>query len=139
SADVRLTAELPAQVHEFMCAEVVIFSHLSPVRIDHGRAQIAWANPIPPMIFIRKAAARPAKDWHVDLFEGGYYVISDAACIGNRTILANPKAFVNAMPKMLRELAVQIAADRVFGLVGMDDQFARQRRCAFRILCGQAD
>ena len=80
------------------------------------------------MVFIGKTSARPAQHRHLDLPERGDDIIADAARIGDRAVLAHPDALVDAAAEVFRELAVDVAVDRVAPLVGMDDQFALRRR-----------
>ena len=55
-------AELLAQVHELVRAEVVVLRHAAPVRVDHRRALLARADAVPPVVLVGEAAARPAQD-----------------------------------------------------------------------------
>jgi hypothetical protein len=80
------------------------------------------------MILIRKTAARPADDGNLNFFQRGDDVIADPARVWNGTVLADPDAIVNATAEMLGKLPVNVPADGVRALVGMDDE---------RALCGK--
>ena len=49
-------------MHKFVRAEMVVLDHAAPVGIDHPLARFPRADAVLPMIFIGKAAARPAQD-----------------------------------------------------------------------------
>ncbi|SCI07343.1 Uncharacterised protein [uncultured Ruminococcus sp.] len=57
---IGLAAKLPAELHKFMGAEAVVLYQASPVGIDHFLSAFTRANAVLPVVFIGKAAARPA-------------------------------------------------------------------------------
>jgi hypothetical protein len=77
------------------------------------------------MILIGETAARPAQHRHLDFLQRGDDVVADAARVGNGAVLAHPDAFGNAPAEVLGELPVNVPADGVFALVGVNDQRVR--------------
>ena len=128
AADVRFAAELLAQVHELVRAEVVVLGHAAPVRVDHRRAVRVRADAVHPVIFVSKTTARPTQHGNFDLAQRGDDVFADAARVGDRAVLADPDAVIDAAAQVLREMAVNVAVDRLFALVGMDDKAIRHWR-----------
>jgi hypothetical protein len=80
------------------------------------------------MILIRETAARPADDGYLDFLQGGDDVIPNPARVGNGTIFADPDAVINARAEVFGKLPVNVPADGVFALIGVDDE---------RALCGK--
>ena len=99
-----------------------LFSVTPPVGVDHRGALLVGADAVLPVVFVREATTRPAQQGDLDALEGGDDIVADAAGVGDRAILADPHAFVNAVAEVLRELAVDVAVDGVLPLVGMDHE-----------------
>ncbi len=108
---VGFAADLADEVHEFVGSEGVGLARAAPVGVDGGPACIGRTDPVAPVIFIREAAARPAHVGHFDGLERRDHVLADAAHIGNRRILADPHAAIDAETQMFRELAEDVAID----------------------------
>jgi len=87
------------------------------------------------MILVGKASAWPSQDGNLDLLERGHHVIPNAPGIGDRTVLAHPNPFINTPAQVLGKVAVDVAADRVFRLVGVDHQLAGGRRAVLSSPC----
>jgi len=60
SLDVGFTADLLAEIEEFMGAKVVVFCDAAPVGVDHGWAFFARSDAVFPVVFIGETAAGPA-------------------------------------------------------------------------------
>ena len=86
---------------------------------------VARADAVHPMVFVGETAARPAQHRHLDLLQRGDDVVADAARVGNGAVLAHPDAFIDAPAEVLGEMAVNVPADGVCALVGVNDQCVR--------------
>ncbi|MNN88215.1 hypothetical protein D3C81_2058720 [compost metagenome] len=75
------------------------------------------------MVLVSKTAARPAQHRDVQSPQCREYVVSNAAGVRNRRILAHPDAFVDTAAEMLGEVPVNMAADRSNRLIGIDRDF----------------
>ena len=68
-ADVRVHISLGAdhldKIEKLICAEGVVFRHSAPIGVDANRSLVHRADAVAPVIFVGKAAARPAN--HRDL------------------------------------------------------------------------
>src|SRR5882724_7611514 len=104
---------------------MIVFDDAAPMSVEDRRALFAWADSILPMILIGETTTRPAEHGDFDFLEGSDDIIANPAGVGNRAVLADPNAFVNASAEVLGELAVDIAVDSSAGLVGVNDQFCR--------------
>ena len=74
------------------------------------------------MILVGEAAARPAEHGNLDRLQGRHDVVADAAGVGDRAVLADPVALVDAVPQVLGEMAVDIAVDLHLALIGVDHE-----------------
>jgi hypothetical protein len=108
SGDICITAELFAQVQKLVCTEAVVFVYLPPEHVEYGFAFLLWSNCIFPVICVSEASAGPAKNRDVNFFEGFDDVISDAACVGNGTIGADPDTVIKTSAEMLCEMTINI-------------------------------
>jgi len=108
---VSVTAYLTAQLKEFVGAEAVVLHNSAPVGVYHFFALGGVADAVAPVIFIRKAAARPAKHGKPHLPKGVHNVAAHTVDIRHGRILADKKPLVNASAEMLREVAVDILID----------------------------
>ena len=106
--NVCVTAELTAKFKIFMSAKRIILNNTAPVGINHFLSIFLRANTILPMIFVCKAAARPAKYRNMNLLKRFNYVISHSVCVWNRRIFSYVKTLINAASKMLSKVAVNI-------------------------------
>ena len=59
---IGLTAELSAQLEKFVGTEAVVLYHAAPVGVDHLFSAFLRPDAVHPVVFVRKAAARPAQD-----------------------------------------------------------------------------
>jgi len=118
--DVGLCAQQLGQVEEFVRADGIRLFHAAPVGVDLGRALVARADAILPVVFIGEAAARPAYEGHVQLFQRAQHVVAPALGVRNRRIRAHPHAFVDARAQVLGELAVHVLVDHGTGLGHVD-------------------
>src|SRR5262249_42193450 len=121
-ANIRFASELFAQIHELMRPKMIVFGHFAPMSIDHRGSEFSRADPIAPVIFVGKTAARPAQHRDFDSFKSGDYIVADSAGVGNGTVLPDPNALINAVSEVFGKLPIDITTDRVFGLIGMNDQ-----------------
>src|SRR5690606_36040323 len=123
AGDVGLAVEQLDQLHELVGAEGVVLLDPAPVRVDAHRALVTRTNAVAPVVLVGEAAAGPADDRNLELLERLEHVVTESACIGNGGILANSDAAVNTATEVLRELAVQIAADGVARPIGPNREF----------------
>ena len=109
--DIRLASDLAAKLHEFVRAEGVILHHAAPVGVDHTAASRPGADSVAPVVFVGEAAAGPAQDGNLQLFQRFDNVRAHAVDVGDRRILADVEPAVNAAAQMLGEVAVNVAVD----------------------------
>src|SRR3546814_16002297 len=79
------------------------------------RAFFARADAVAPVILVGEAAAGPADDGDVQLFERGHHVAAIAVGVGDFRIGADPDAVVGAAAEILGELALDRGLDRCAG------------------------
>ena len=111
AVDIRLAANLTAQLHELVRAEGVVLHHAAPVRVDHTLSGFLRADAVLPVILIGKAAARPAQHRHANMPQRLHDVRSHAVYVRNRAVLSDKKAVIDAAAQMLGKMSVQIAVD----------------------------
>src|SRR6185503_19190372 len=104
--DIGLAADLIDEIHEFVRAKRVRLDHAAPVWIESHSAVLASA--VTPVIFICKAASRPANIGNPNGLQRGHNVVANAASVRDLRIRPNPNAVVNPMPKMLGKLAEDV-------------------------------
>ena len=71
------------------------------------------------MIFVGKAAARPAQIGDLQLFQGLQYIVAVTLCVGNVGFGAYPKAAIDAGSQVFGELAVYVFTDLLCSLLGI--------------------
>ena len=71
------------EIHELIGAEGIGIDDIAPGRIHGGRALVAGADSLAPVILVGKAAAGPADVGHLEFLEGGHYVVADSASVGD--------------------------------------------------------
>ena len=119
--DVGFAADLAAQFHELVRAEGIILHHAAPVRVHHALAGFFRADAVLPVVFIRKAAARPAQHRHADFLQRLHNVRAHAIDVGDVGVFAHIDAAVNAASEVLREMTVDVLVDFLAGLPGRVD------------------
>ncbi len=97
-----------------MGAKMVILHGAAPVCIDHPFAAFARTDAVLPVVFIRKAAARPAEHRNLDFLKRFHNIVADTLCIGNRRIFAHPDAFIDTASQMFSEMSVDVAVNGSF-------------------------
>ena len=68
AVDISLTAQLTAQLEEFVRSEAVVFYYAAPVGVDDFLSSFFRSDAVFPVIFVSEASARPAKYRDTDLF-----------------------------------------------------------------------
>ena len=121
AADVRLAAQLLAQVQKLVRAEVIILRHPAPMRVHHGGSLARLADAVPPMVLIRETPARPAQHGDLRLLQRLHRVLADAAHVLDLAVRLHPIALVDAPAQMLGEMPVNVPVDRLLPLIGVDD------------------
>jgi hypothetical protein len=92
------------------------------MRVDTDRAFILWTNTILPVVLIGKTASRPTNDGYVQVLQRTKHIVTETASVRDVGILTNPDSAINATPEVLGKLTVEIAADGIAGLVGLNSQ-----------------
>lgn len=105
-----------------MGAEVVVFRDAAPVGVNHGRTLFAWSETITPMVLVGKTTSRPPQNRDMQVPQRRYHIVADAARIRDGAVLTHPNSFIDASTKVLGEMTVNVAADRILRLVCLDDQ-----------------
>lgn len=145
---VRLRTHSLAESHELVAAEAVALDIPTPVLVDRPAPLLLRPDTIPPVVAIRKAAARPAQVGHAKLGERGHHLFAQAAIRVGDTVVYAPA-------KVLKEESKDVAADlrpgakvgthheRIVGvragrgLVGVDDRERERERV--HIQCGRLE
>ena len=117
SADIGLTTQHFAEIEELMGSETVVFDSASPVVVHHFGTVFFRADTVHPMVFVGKAAARPAKDRYAELFQCIEHVGAITVDIGNIGIFAYPKSAIDASSQMFCKLAVDFFGNDLLALV----------------------
>jgi hypothetical protein len=118
AGDIGLGADQLGELHELVGAEAVGLLDAAPDHIDLGRALVARAHALAPVIVVGEAAAGPAHQRHLDGLQGRDHVVAIAPGVGDLAVLADPDALVDAASQVLGELAVDLGLDHRTGLVG---------------------
>src|SRR5690606_16410539 len=121
AADVRIRAQHLAELEELVRAERVALDDVAPVRVDHARPLGGIADAVAPVILVGEAPAGPTQVGDPDAPQRLDDVGADAIPVGDRGILADPEATVDAPAEMLGEVAIEVAADRGAGGIEIDD------------------
>src|SRR5690606_4912728 len=88
--------------------------------VDAHGTLITRPDTVLPVVLVRKAAARPAHDGHLEFLQGLDDVVAIAARVRNRRVLSYPDALVDTAPEVLGELPIEIARNLCAGLVRMN-------------------
>src|SRR3546814_17646953 len=83
SRDIGIGTELRGVIHELVGAEAVVVGDAAPGIVDPHRAFFARADAVAPVILVGEAAAGPADDGDVQLFERGHHVAAIAVGVGD--------------------------------------------------------
>ena len=109
-----------AKPDELIGAEFVGFEELRPFVVKADRIVInfpkigtarppgRFADPIFPVVAIRKAASWPANDRNMNLLHHVHQLRTDAVLVGDFRFLSNPHAVVNHAADMFCELTIDI-------------------------------
>ncbi len=100
-----------------MGSETVVFDSASPVVVHHFGAVFFRADTVHPVVFIGKAASRPAKDGYTELLQCIEYVGAITVDVGNIGVLTYPKSAIDTSSQMLCKLAVDFFGNDLFALV----------------------
>ena len=111
AVDVGLAADLAAELEEFVRAEAVVLHDVAPVRVDDALAVGLGADAFLPVVFVGKAAARPAQNRELDVPERLDHVRAHAVDVRDGAVLAHVEPLVDAAAQVLREVAVDLRLD----------------------------
>ena len=117
--DEWLGAELLREFQEFVCADAVVLGDAAPVVVHHAGTPFTRPDAILPVVVVRETAARPTQVGDLDGAQRLHDVIADAPATG---VPAHPDPVVDAPAEMLRKVPVDVPADRIASLIGVDDQ-----------------
>ena len=84
-----------------MSTKAVILQHTTPVRIDHFLAALFGTNTVLPVVFIRKAASRPAEYRNLHFFQSFHHICPHSVFVRNLRIFSHIDSFINAPSQML--------------------------------------
>ena len=129
AGDIRLAAQLAAQLHELMRAEGIVLHNAAPVRVHHALARFLRADAVLPVILVCKAAARPAQHGNADIPQRLHNVGAHPVHVRNGAVFSHEEAVVDAAAQVLRKVAVDVAVDHS-SLSGCVDE----KICHVRIL-----
>ena len=91
-----------------MRAKAVVFFHIAPPDIEHGGALFFGADPVLPMVGIRKTTARPPQVGNFQFAQRGYHIISHALSVRNGTAVADVESAVDAPPQVFGKMAINV-------------------------------
>ena len=117
-ADVGLGAELLDVVEELVGAEAVGFDG-APGHFEAGRALVAGADAVRPVVVGGEVAAGPAEQGDVELADGFEDVLAEAVGIGEGRLLFEDAA-IDAAAEVLDEVAVELGIDVADDALGID-------------------
>ena len=123
SVDICVTAKLAAQFKKFMCAERIVLYHTAPVGVDHPLSFRFITDTVFPVIFVRKAAARPAEHGNTHFFQRIYHITAHTVYVRNFGIFAHINAFVDTSAEMLGKMAVNVFIDLAHFLIRVNKIF----------------
>src|ERR1035438_4001361 len=89
----------------------VRLGHAAPVGIKRYGSLVERAEALAPVVLIGEAAAGPANVRHLESPQRDNNVIADAARIRDCGVLTDPDPLVNAVAKVLGELAKDVSVD----------------------------
>ena len=116
SIDIGFAAKLLTQFKKFMGSETVVLYHSAPVSINHLFPCFFRSYTVFPVIFIRKAAARPAQNRHFHFLQGLHHITSHAIDILNRGVFSHINPFVDTSSQMFRKMSVNFFVDFAYFL-----------------------
>ena len=117
-----------------MGAKAVILRHTAPVCVDHFLSGFLRPDAVLPVVFVRKAAARPAQHRQLHLAQRCHDIIAHPVCVGYLGILAHIEPLVDAAPEMLREVAVDLRVDMPLFVLFVDVKFCHFDKCLLYII-----
>ena len=109
--NIGFAAQLLTQLKKLMGSEAVVLQDAAPVGIDHLFAVFFRADPVLPVVFIRKASPRPAQYRNPDFLKSLHHIRAHPVLIGNPGIFFYIQPLVNASSKMLRKVSVNFWVD----------------------------
>lgn len=109
-ADVRIAAELAAEIQKLMRTDVIVLSDAPPVRVDPFWSPVPRPYAVAPVVLIGKTPTRPPEHRDPDCTKGVHNIIPEPPRIRYLGFLTHPQPLVDAPTKMLREMAVYEAA-----------------------------
>ena len=121
SIDISLTSQLAAQFKEFMGTEAVVLYNAAPVGIDDLLSLFFRADSVFPVIFIRKASARPAKHRNTDLFQRFHNIGTHTIDIRDLGIFSNINSLIDTASQMLGKMPLDLLVDLAQFSVCVDD------------------
>ena len=103
-----------------MGAEAVILGDSAPVSVYHFFTCGFFADTVHPVVLVRKAAARPAKNGHLKSLKRIGHIVSYPPCVGYRRAFAHINALIDTSSQVLGKVAEDIFADVGQLCVGVD-------------------
>ena len=104
-----------------MCAERVVFDNAAPVCVYHALAVFFWPDAVLPVVFVCKAAARPAQVRNVNVLECLYYGLVVSVYVWNLRVFAYTEAAVDTAAQMLGKMPVYVGADGLLFVLCVDN------------------
>ena len=92
-----------------MGAKGVVLHHVAPVGVHHPLTIRFGADAVAPVVFVRKASARPAQNGDFNLFQRLRHIGADAVYVGDGRAFADIQTLVNTAAQMLAEVAEQVS------------------------------
>ncbi len=93
------------EVHELVRAERVRLFDAAPVRVHAHRSLVARTDAFAPVVFIGKAASRPADHRHLQALQRSNHIVAVAVGVRDLRVFADPDAAVDAEAQVLCKLA----------------------------------
>ena len=103
-----------------MRAEGIVLDDTAPMGVYHLFSLGFLADTVLPMIFVRKAAARPTQNGYSHLFQGVYNIAAHTVYIRNIRVFADIHSVIDTSAEVLAEMTVNILADFADFLIWVD-------------------
>ena len=126
--EIRLCANQPAQVDEFVRPEAAVFDVTAPMNVDALWAPFERTNSVAPVIIVCVAAARPAQYGNAQFLQGVNGLLAIAVDVGDRRIFSDPQTTIHAGSEVLRKVTVKFRPHRANFFVRAHRDLARCAR-----------
>ena len=105
-----------------MRPEMVVFGNSTPVCVDNAGSPLGRTHSIHPMVGVSGTTTRPAQIRDSDVSKGVDNVLPNTSDSKDWRVFSNPDLTIDAVTQVFGKMPIQMAADGVSALIGVDDQ-----------------